>query len=774
MAQLKGGLSMAPAKKPSKRRPKRAPTHTLVKTQQGTVKIEVLGKNIVRVLYGLTPDPVNDHNVSLLDPKGRSARHGSVNGRNEVVVRTDTLSVTVSRKDGTVQFFDRAGSGVLRENGRALKQVHACGETSYSIEQRFLWSKGEALFGLGQHQQGIMNYRGHQKLLAQENMEVAVPVFVSSRGYAVLWNNASETRYDGTGKRQWSVWSEVGDVVDYCFIYGPRIDDVIGGIRRVTGDAPLCPRWAFGQFVCKERYRSQKELLDTVGEYRKRGVPMDCIVQDWRYWDPYEWGSHRFGPDRYPDVAGMMKKMHEELGAHVMISVWPMFFPGSENFDQLYKKEYLFWGYEKYGQGQTYYDAFNPAAREMYWNQMNNWLFTKGIDAWWLDATEPELNEQWKGLERRKEVMTNSVSGARYLNAYPLKTTQAVYEGQRKYTSDKRVYILTRSAFTGQQRNAATTWSGDIRGTWDVFRKQISAGLNFCLTGIPYWTTDIGGFFCDFEGGCQNEQYRELFVRWFQFGAFCPIFRIHGTQTPREIWRFGERGDQLYDTLLEFDTLRYRLLPYIYSLGWQVTSASGTIMRALVFDFQDDPRVYGIDDQFMFGPAFLVCPITEPGARNREVYLPSGTQWYDFWTGERHAGGKTIRVASSIETMPLFVRAGSIVPMGPVVQYATEKPTDPIEVRLYTGTDTEFLLYEDENDTYNYEKGAYATIPLSWNERAATLAIGKRSGTFPGMLAKRTFRIVKVGEGRGAGVEGDTRPVAKAAYCGEKVTVRAS
>lgn len=757
---------------------------------QATLAIELCGPGIARVRTTPRGAQPKHESFAVITRETGPVELSLDEADSSVVIRTDRMRISVGRRDGDISFADAAGNTFLREAAgtRIFDKTTVLDENTYHVGVSFESADpDEAIYGLGQHQQGILNHRGHRVQLAQFNMEVAVPMFISTAGYGLLWDNASESVFDDTGRAKgapFSLWSEVGECIDYYVFHGPEPDEIIADFRQLTGSAPLFPRWAYGLFQCKERYRTQQELLAIVQEYRDRGVPLDCIVQDWRYWDPYQWGSHRFDPERFPDPAGMMKQLHERLHCALMISVWPRFHRGSENNRQMRKNGYLYREYlistprsspwQEAGEPEAYYDAFDEGARRMYWNQLNNWLFTKGIDAWWLDATEPELNYLWEkngDRETVKEYMCGCMSGARTRNAFPLMTTRAVYEGQRAYTESKRVYILTRSAFAGQQRHAATTWSGDIDGTWEVFRKQIAGGLSFCFSGIPYWTTDIGGFFVRYEGGCENEEYRELFVRWYQFGAFCPIFRVHGTSTPREIWRFGEPGDTTYDTQLAFDRLRYRLLPYVYSNAWQVTSAGYTMMRGLAFDFRDDPNVADIDDQYMFGPALMACPVTEHKARSRTVYLPAGTAWYDFWTGERRVGGMSIEADAPLERMPVFVRAGAIVPMGPELQYTGEKPADPLELRVYPGADGSFVLYEDAGDSYDYETGAYSTIPIAWNDKTRTLTVGDRSGGFAGMLPERTVRVVVVGEGHGTAIESASRADRELRYGGSAVAM---
>ena len=542
--------------------------------------------------------------------------------------------------------------------------------------------------------------------------------------------------------------------MDYYVFYGPKIDTVIAAYRQATGKAPLPPKWALGYWQSKERYNSQQEWLDIAREYRSRRLPIDDLVQDWFYWNPYPWGSHQFDPKRYPDPAAGIAALHDQYHLHFMISVWGKFEPGSPgnpdaNYDAMNAEGFL---YPALGENAHYYDPHNPAARVLYWQLIRDQIFDKGVDAWWLDASEPEVD-----MRAYRRVPTAAGLGARVLNAFPLMHTLGVSQGQRASAPNKRVFILTRSAYAGQQRTGAATWSGDITASWDVFAHQIPAGLNFCLSGIPYWTTDIGAFFVNYPGGNANPEYRELFTRWFEWGAFCPIFRVHGTSTAKEMWRFGPETQA---TLLQYDNLRYRLMPYIYSQSWQVTHHGATLMRALVFDFPNDRTARESRDEFLFGPSILVCPVTQPGAATRPVYLPGGTSWTDFWTGQSLKGGQNVTAPAPIDRMPLYVRAGAIMPLGPYLQYVAEKPADPMELRVYQGANGAFTLYEDEGDNTNYERGQYATIPLTWNEAAHTLTLGARTGRFPGMLTKRTFHIVwgEARPGRRRRARPDRRP----------------
>jgi alpha-D-xyloside xylohydrolase len=740
--------------------------------QSGTMRLQVWSDRVIRMTYAPTAElPVNK-SLSVVGKPGKSK--WKLREKPEAVtLETPALRARVDLKTGAVSFYDLNDKPILQEaeGGRefAPSPVKEVGGTS--VRQSFVLAPDERIYGLGQHQAGVWNYRGTTVHLQQRNMEVGLPVLVSSKGYGVLWDNPAVTDVDVGVKGNEGIvaWiSEVGNAVDYYFIYGPAADDVIGGYRELTGAAPLMPKWLWGFWQCKERYQTQAEMTNIVAEYRKLGVPLDGIIQDWQYWPKRGWGSHEFDPARYANPAQMLRDLHA-MNAHVMISVWARFDVGARNFDELESAGALYAtalpGFSWFDSQETnkYYDAFSPGARRIYWRQMNNELFKLGIDGWWLDASEPELTIHWGEFRNYK---TAAGPGAEVFNAYPLEHTSGIYQGQRAQTDAKRVVILTRSAYAGQQRNSAITWSGDIRGNWGVFAKQIPAGLNFSISGIPYWNTDIGGFT---GGNPTNKNYQELFTRWFQFGAFNPMFRVHGTGAAKEIWRWDAPTQKI---LTDYIKLRYRLLPYIYSASWQVTSDGGTMMRPLMMDFANDPNALDVGDQYLFGPGVMVSPVTREGATSRSVYLPGQNAWYDFWTGKREAGGRRVEAAAPIQTVPLYVRAGAIVPLGPVVQYVAEKPADPIEVRVYRGADGEFTLYEDEGDNYNYEKGAHTTVLLTWNEAAGTLTIGARKGKFPGMLKERTFRVVFVGEGHGVGGGETERADQVVRYTGKPVPVK--
>jgi alpha-D-xyloside xylohydrolase len=579
--------------------------------------------------------------------------------------------------------------------------------------------------------------------------------------------------------------SEVGDEINYYFIKGQNADEVIGGYRYLTGKAPIAPKWAMGFWQSRERYRNAQEMVAVVKEYRKRGIPLDNIVLDWQYWEDPKWGSHEFDLKRFPDPAGMINELHNDLHAQLMISVWPKFNTGTANYEEMNSKGFLFvrnaekkrkdWvgvGYES-----TFYDPFNAEAGKLFWHQIDTRLNSLGVDAWWLDATEPDMHSNLSIEERKVNMSPTALGpGAKYFNAYSLMNAKGVYEGQRKSSPDKRVFILTRSAFAGQQRYGAATWSGDIVSRWSDFADQIAAGINFGLSGLPYWTMDIGGFSVEkrYEqaAGETLNEWRELNTRWFQFGAFCPLFRSHGQYPFREIYNIAPTGTPEYNSMVYYDKLRYQLLPYIYSLAGQSYWNDYTLMRGLVMDFNADNKVHNIGDQYMFGPSLLINPVYTYAARTREVYLPATHGWYDFYTGVYYAGGRTLNAEAPLERMPLYVKEGSIVPTGPALQYTGEKVADPLTLYVFTGKNAAFTLYEDEGTNYHYEDGAYATIPLSYNESTGTLTIGARKGTYTGMPEKRTIQIVWVKKDHAAGVGPDVHPDQVVEYTGSALAVK--
>ncbi len=582
-----------------------------------------------------------------------------------------------------------------------------------------------------------------------------------------------------------SLWSEVGDGVDYYLVYGPSLDRVVAGYRRITGQATMMPRWAFGLWQSRERYQTAQQSLDVIDEFRHRGIPFDTIVQDWQYWKKDQWGSHEFDRERFPDPAAWVGAIHQRH-ARVMISVWGKFYKGTGNYEEMRRAGFLYEPNLKAGEidwlGYPYgfVDAFNPAARRLFWEQIRRAIFPTGVDAWWMDASEPDLTATPELQNQKAHINPNYMgTGARMLLGYPVMIAKSVYEGQREAAPDRRVVNLTRSGFLGLQRYGAASWSGDITSTWTAMRKQIAAGLGYSISGLPYWTMDIGGFSVPFRFLEENatpervEEWREMNTRWFQFGAFVPLLRVHGQKPFREMWQFGDKGSPSYDAMLDFDRLRYRLQPYIYSLAGAVTQEGGVIMRPLGMDFPRDPAARSLADQYLFGPAFLVNPVTTYRARTRSVYLPAAAGgWYDFFTGACAGSGKTIEADAPYAHIPLMVRAGSIVPLGPEIQYTSEKPDDPVTLLVYAGSDGHFQLYEDDGESYAYEKGAFSQIPISWSEAARTLTIGGREGGYDGMLAKRRFKIVLVSPARPVPYNSELKPDISVEYDGEPLKVR--
>jgi len=737
-----------------------------VRQKDGVLRLEVKAEDLLHVTYSAldaaVPEPASDW---VMVKKDWPAAAFEVRSNDKTVtLSTAKLQVVIEKESGALHYIAAEGmtdagatgpgsSGggmrgrMLTTDGyRSLRPVEVNGEKTFRAEVVFpIYGSQEGLYGLGQHQAGVWNYRGETVELSQENTNIAIPLLVSTNGYGIFWNNPSRSEMNNRFVHTLYLTAEVADRIDYYFIYGPEPDRIIGRYRELTGEVPLFGRWAYGFWQCKNKYESQQEIEGVAAKYRALHIPVDNIVQDWFWW--VTMGEMKWNP-QYPDPQGMIDKLHAEH-FHLMVSIWPYFRPGSATYDEFEKNG---WFIAKTIQpsfhpvGQALYDATNPAARKQYWANANAALFSKGVDAWWLDTDEPETEGREDNILTTNKLFIGS--GARFANVYPLFHTGAVSEGQRAASDAKRVFILSRSAYAGAQRFGVTAWSGDVLSTWLSYQRQVSAGLNYSISGMPYWTTDIGGFI---SGGDLNDaKFRELFVRWFQFGAFSPIFRVHGTRNPsqNELWSYGADAQKI---LVDYDTLRYRLMPYIYSQAWQVTSNHGTLMRPLVMDWRNDMEAQNTGDEYLFGPSILVSPVTIQGATSRTVYLPKAL-WYDFWTGEKVDGGKRIQADAPLNKLPLYVRAGSIVPMGPAMEWSTEKPADLIELRIYTGADGDFTLYEDQNDGYAYEKGVHATIAMHWDDAAKTLTIGARQGSFPGMLPQRTFRIVLVTKNRGVAI----------------------
>lgn len=910
---------------------------------EGFLKLEVCASDVVRVAYSKDQGFFTRKSLATQPKRCDRPKFELIQDPGAVAVVTNALRARVDLATGRVAFLDPSGKTVLeeKEGGRTVMPAIVQGENTQHVRQEWLSHQDESLYGLGENQLGLLNIKGYDLDLWQHNGTLVVPFLVSSRGWGILWDNTSFTRfgdlrqlepipaarlYDAQGKRggltgsyysgadfkqligervdrvidiamsskekkpnqlifaglpegnasvrwigsvepevagdyqfetfsnngiklwiddrlvidhwrqgwlpwkdvarvrlegkrrhkvrlEWtkdqgmetvqllwkppaasagpattSLWSEVGDGLDYYFVYGPNLDKVVAGYRRVTGPAPMIPRWALGLWQSRQRYETAQQSLDAVDGFRSRKIPFDTIVQDWFYWKENAWGSHEFDPARFPDPDKWVRAIHDKH-ARLMISVWGKFYPGTKNFEAMRSQGFLYqrnlseglrdWVGDG-GYPYTFYDAFNPAAGKLFWAQVEQALFRKKVDAWWLDAPEPDLLPT-PTLEGQKTHMhpTALGSGSRMLNGYSLPNSKSIYEGQRSVAPNQRVFILTRSAFAGQQHYGAAVWSGDISSTWTAMRAQVPAGLGLSLSGIPYWSMDIGGFSVPARWTAKQpkpedaEEWRELNTRWFQFGTFVPLLRSHGEAPKREMWEFGGESHPAYQTHLKFDRIRYRLLPYLYSLAGEITHQGGTMMRPLVMDFAADAKAREVSDEYLFGPAFLVSPVTTYKARSRAVYLPTATAgWYDFWSGAAVAGGKTIDVPAPYESMPLHVKAGSIVPTGPELMYTDEKPADPIVLWIYAGADGQFTLYEDDGLTYGYEKGAFARIPLRWDDANRTLLVGKREGTFPGMQKARTFEIVVVSKGKPVGFSFSPKAEKSVRYEGAAIEVK--
>ena len=911
---------------------RKLPNGTEVFTGTQTVQVHFESEGTVRVTKYTAGRVPSGKSLIVLPHQAPRVEVAQSDQPDTVTLRSTRLSVVISKATGAMAYFDVSGNALLGEDGPAsITPATIAGEReAYAVETRFKLSASEGIYGLGEHQSGLMNYRGHSVKLVQANTQSANPFLVSTLGYGILWDNYSKTLFADTG-RFCSLWSEVADGIDYYFIFGGNIDGAIAGYRELTGAAPLYGRWAYGYWQSKEHYQNRDEVLGVAAQYRARGIPIDGIVQDWDYWDGRgNWNQLFFDDKLFPRPQEMIDTLHRE-NFHFMISIWCGFGPTTPVYRDMDERGLLYptvgWA------GFRFMDPYNPAATDLYWKHVREGLFRHGVDGWWMDSTEPDIvnagTKESQEYEMKRMGSNHLGTFARYLNTYPLLATEAVYKNQRAETDRKRVYILTRSTFAGQQRAAATTWTGDIGASWETYRKQIPAGINHCMSGIPYWTFDIGAFVLGGYGGVfgdggKDPAYQELYTRMFQLGAFSPIFRSHGSDTPREIWEFGE----FTDVLIAFDRLRYRLMPYIYANAWRITSEGYTLMRGLPMDFPSDRGTYDIADQYMFGPSLMVCPVTgymlhrppgssvpisaghfrtpdggpglsatyfgddhfgtkirsqiepsvdldwyegwpkfieqarfsmrwsgrlvptetgphrfhvkafgpklleidgqplkytyasveavtepvqleagreyrfsfatsnsvrgafraqlfwrtpsmlaadarqEPRSQTRPVYLPAGRVWSDFWTGLETAGGKVIRADAPIERIPLLVPSGSIIPLGPPVQYAAEDPGGPIELRVYPGSDASFTFYEDENDSYDYEKGVYSTTRFEWSESLRQLTIGERRGAYPGMPSARVFRVVIVADGHGVGPDVTEKADRVVTYAGRAQTLR--
>lgn len=726
-----------------------------------SVVLTVCSSSVIHVVA--TPDGTLDASPKpwILAPEKAcpGAEFQYANDGKTASLTTSALRVEFSLQRGNLVFEKADGSSLLREGDavpRTYKPEEIDGEHLYHVTDRFSPEVMEAFYGLGQHQSGMFNYRGSTVELAQNNTDVAIPLLLSTQGYGILWNTASLTYVDNRFPTLLAFRTLAARSIDYYFLYGPEFDGILHAYRNITGHTPMLPKWAYGYFQSKDRYKSLDEIIGIANRYRTMHVPLDVMVQDWFWW------KHEGDPvfnSNYHDVPGNLEKLHQEH-VHAMISVWGLMDPASKDYQMMVSHQ---WDIP----GAHVYDATNPAARDFYWDNLVGPLFKQGWDAFWLDSAEPE--EYWPhmgdAILQGKKLSIGS--GSVYTNAFPFFHTLGVQDHWMATSEKKRVFLLTRSAFLGQQRVGATVWSGDVYSTWWALQHQVAAGLNFALSGYPYWTTDIGGYWPPYQGHIQEPDYQQLYARWFEYGAFCPIFRSHGHRPENEFWSYP----QVEPILVEYDRLRYRLMPYIYSLAWKVTSQDYTIMRPLVMDFRSDGKTWNDGTQFMFGPALLVNPVVEAGATRRSVYLPKDANWVNFWTGEPERGGQTIEVDAPLNRIPLFVRAGSIVPMGPEIQYAEQDPDGPIELRIYPGADGSFDLYEDSGDSYDYTKGKHVVIPMHWENKAGMLTIGARQGSYPGMAKERAFRIVIVGKGHGTGEAATMQVEHQVIYDGKELQI---
>ena len=744
------------------------------------VKIEFITPSIVHVVKGT---PTKSLVVTAKPQDVAVSRNGNT-------WKSSELTVKLEPETETLVFLTNKGKVLLKEKGIRIVRKNT---GDFEVSQSFFLDKDEAIYGLGTIQNGKMNRRGEKKRMEQSNLEDFQNVLQSIKGWGIYWENYSPTLFEDNAEGM-SFTSESGEGVDYYFMYGGSADGVIAKMRELTGDVPMFPLWTYGFWQSKERYKTARETESIVDKYRELQVPLDGIIQDWQYWGSnYLWNAMDFLSEDFSNGKQMIDNVHKKH-AHFMISIWASFGPMTQQFRELEAKGLLMpfetwpqsgishvWPPMKdYPSGVKVYDAFSPEARAIYWKYLKK-LYDYGTDAWWMDSTDPDF------FDPRESDYEHKVYGGTWRsqrNAFPLETVRGIYQSQRKDypNASKRVFIMTRSSYAGQQHYGSNMWSGDVNSSWDMLRKQVPAGLSFTLTGNPNFNTDIGGFFCSSyntkgSGSApKNPQFQELYVRWMQYGLFCPVFRSHGADAPREIWQFGKKGEPVYDAIEQQIRLRYRLIPYLYSTAWQVTSNNESYLRPLFSDFAADRKVWDIADEFMFGRSILAAPILDPqyteekivrtdamtgwdrkkesGDSSQEAvvdwtemktatkYLPKGATWYDFWTNKAYKGGQNVTLTTTLNRVPMFVRAGSILPLGPEMQYVGEKSWDDLEIRVYPGADGSFTLYEDEGDGYNYEKGYYATITFRWNDKARQLTIGTRQGGYKGMILDRKFTIV--------------------------------
>lgn len=789
-------------------------SHTAIfRSKDHRLRVQFFTDDIARITY--TGDQsFLERSSRIVVGKPKEVAYEVLDQGDHYVIRTAALSIFLHKETGALKYFDARGDLLLKEPehggkwltsrpvtrnifsrdadikiGQSIDGARAVATTyttvldrnAYEAKLEFVFGEDEALFGLGSHEEGYANLRGRSRELYQQNMKAVVPHLVSTRGYGILLDCCSAmTFHDDALGSYW--WADCVDELDFYFIAGGSFNEVIRGYRFLTGDTPMLPKWAFGYVQSKERYVTAEEMIAVVKEYRRRRIPLDVIVLDWKSWpNGAGWGQKSFDPLRFPDPDAFIQQLHS-MGAKLIVSIWPIMTGGCDNQCELLDRGLML------GNKSTY-NAFLSEARDCYWNQAERGLFAHGIDAWWCDCTEP-FEADWAGAvkpEPHRRFAINTEESKLYLdpgdiNAYSLVHSQGIYEGQRRAISAKRVINLTRSSYAGQHRYGTITWNGDICATWESLRRSIAEGISFCATGEPYWTVDIGGFFIDnnpdlwfwrgdysagcrgltpmdalapdpADTGCKDLGFHELYTRWLQYAVFLPMFRSHGTDAAREIWRFGEEGSLFYDAIADSIRLRYKLLPYIYSLAAAVTFEAASMICPLALAFPEDRNTYSIADQFLFGPSLMVCPITQPMyygtnslplesvACTRKVYMPAGHRWYDGRTAQVFEGNQTIDAEALLSSIPWFLRSGTILPITIPMQYVDEIPDASYELHIYTGEDAAFTLYEDAGDGYDYEQGSCARICIDWKEDTGELTISAREGSFPTMTKERDFSV---------------------------------
>lgn len=924
-------------------------TATLAGNAIKTVRLEVISDEIIRVTASpkstISPLP----NYYMVVEKPSDIPFTVIENSENLTVKTRALQASLNLKTGNVSFYNSQGQLITAEANRGtlstvIDEPGTVDDDSYAITQSFIRDEDEGFYGLGQQQNGLVNYAGHDVELTTYNMEITVPFVLSSKNYGILWNNASVSRfgdprpaapldhgfqlYDADGNKggltieylsgeqlivkrtesdtnyqflrqgstrefsmpegvddnynlrvkltgslvakntgthtlkmyssgyaklhingelmldrwrmNWNPWyhnidlelkkgekvaidvewqpqkgyfrllhnppqspeleslmtlsSDTAKAIDYYFVKGNDADQVIAKYRQLTGKSVLLPKWAYGFWQSRERYKSQDELLANLKAYRDRKIPIDNIVLDWSYWPEDAWGSHDFDKQYFPDPQAMVDAVHA-MDANIMISVWPKFYPTTDNYRELnqqgamlnrnIEEQNLDWIGKGYLNG--FYDAFSEKGRDIFWQQLNKKLNAYDFDAWWLDAVEPDIHSNLSFTQRKYLMTPNSQgTGAEYFNAYALPHAETVYQGDRAATPNKRVFILTRSGFGGIQRTASAIWSGDIVSRWSNLKEQIAAGIGVGLSGVPNWTFDIGGFTPEdryrtgkqgFVGATKDmdadqiDEWQELNTRWFQMGAFTPLFRSHGQNPYREIFNLSQEDSEHYQAMVWYTKLRYSLMPYIYSIAGDMYHKDATLMRGLIMDYRHDKNVADINDQYLFGPSLLINPVYSYGARSRSVYLPKGNDWYDLYTGKKMTGGRTIEASAPLSQMPIFVKAGAIIPSGPQIQHVHDKNTDPLLLTVYTGADGEFELYEDDGKSYGYENGEYSRIPFKYDDQTQRLTIGERTGNFNGMLSKRTINIRWISNARADAADFHGAFDATISYEGKSVTI---